>query len=353
MATTVPAMRQFARPAARHGSRRRSVLSLGSIEVWQLTWLLLTFTLCYRPSCSRAEATTEPGVAEGAGVGGEPAPQPSILEEGPSTAGGHVRAVWQDACGEGSGQSLTVRCRHVHKVLVVGANGAVGRRVVSLLRHHPHYEPVAMIRSASQRSTFDKMGVMTVLADLEYPIDHAMAGVGAVIFVAGSGSKTGKDKTVLVDHLGAIRAVVAAQTNNVARFVMLSAVNAGVDANTSIAHYHRAKGYADMYIRDMATFAPALHWTIVAPPRLHNGEMVGAEVGLETVVSPDDPSVEQRGEGVHRPKARASRALVAATLVAVLPLTSTHGKAFRLMDGHQTLVTALGVLAEPPAHEEL
>ena len=58
---------------------------------------------------------------------------------------------------------------------------------------------------------------------------------------------------------------------------------------------------------------------------LHNGEMVGAEVGLETVVSPDDPSVEQRGEGVHRPKARASRALVAATLVAVLPLTSTHG----------------------------
>jgi uncharacterized protein YbjT (DUF2867 family) len=86
--------------------------------------------------------------------------------------------------------------------LVIGANGNTATRLVRRLAAGRH-DPVAMIRNPDQRPKFDEMGVPTVLADLEYPIDHAVRGCDAVIFAAGSGGHTGKDKTVLVDHLGA------------------------------------------------------------------------------------------------------------------------------------------------------
>ena len=98
------------------------------------------------------------------------------------------------------------------KVLVIGANGNTATRALRRLAAGPH-DAIAMIRNPSQRAKFDALGVQTVLADLEYPIDHAVAGCDAVIFAAGSGGKTGRDKTVLVDQLGAIRSMVAAQVN--------------------------------------------------------------------------------------------------------------------------------------------
>ena len=100
------------------------------------------------------------------------------------------------------------------KVLVIGANGNTATRVIRLLAKSKH-DPAAMIRNPSHRAKFDKLGVATVLADLEYPIDHAVQGCDAIIFAAGSGGKTGKDKTVLIDHIGAIRSIVAAQVHDV------------------------------------------------------------------------------------------------------------------------------------------
>jgi len=107
------------------------------------------------------------------------------------------------------------------KVLVIGANGVTATHVIKQLAESDH-DPVAMIRDPLHREKFDKLGVPTVLADLEYPIDHAVRGCDAIIFAAGSGGKTGKDKTVLVDHIGAIRSMVAAQVNHVQRYIMLS-----------------------------------------------------------------------------------------------------------------------------------
>ncbi|HJN50833.1 MAG: aldo/keto reductase [Pseudomonadales bacterium] len=85
------------------------------------------------------------------------------------------------------------------KVLVIGANGNTGTRVVKHLAGGVH-DPVAMIRDPTHRAKFDSLGVATVLADLEYPIDHAVQNCDAIIFAAGSGGSTGKDKTVLIDH---------------------------------------------------------------------------------------------------------------------------------------------------------
>ena len=115
------------------------------------------------------------------------------------------------------------------KVLVIGANGNTATRVVRRLIEGPH-EPLAMIRDVEHRSKFDEMGVPTVLADLEYPIDHAVQGCDAVIFGAGSGGHTGKDKTVLVDQIGAIRSMVASRVHGARRFIMLSSINADMNS---------------------------------------------------------------------------------------------------------------------------
>ena len=83
------------------------------------------------------------------------------------------------------------------KVLVIGANGKTATRIVSLIKKETAHEPLAMIRSTTQRAKFDNLGVATVLADLEYPIDHAIMGCDAIIFAAGSGGHTAVSYTHL------------------------------------------------------------------------------------------------------------------------------------------------------------
>ena len=205
------------------------------------------------------------------------------------------------------------------KVLVIGANGNTGTRVIRRLTQGTH-NSVAMIRDPAQRTKFDEMAVPTTLADLEYPIDHAMSGCDAVIFAAGSGGHTGKDKTVLVDHIGAIRAIVAAQVHGARRFIMLSALNADVDSRSTIAHYHKAKAHADNYLRETD-----LDYTIICPGGLYDDPGPG---GVSV-------SCDLRGES------RTSREDLAVALVACLDLPNTCSKSFSLVDGDMTLDQAL------------
>ena len=205
------------------------------------------------------------------------------------------------------------------KVLVVGANGLTGQRITKLLVESAH-DPVAMIRDGSQRATFDAIGVPTVIGDLEYPIDHAVRGSDAVIFAAGSGSTTGRDKTVLIDQLGAIRPVVAAETEGARRYLMLSSVGADIHSESRIAHYHRAKGAADEHL--MTT---DLDWTIVCPGGLRE------DPGTGTVEVGDD----------HHTPGLTSRDNLAAALVACLDLPNTIGKRFSLLEGDTPIEDAL------------
>jgi len=208
------------------------------------------------------------------------------------------------------------------KVLVVGANGNTATRVVRRLATSDH-DPVAMIRTPAQRAKFDKLGVPTVLADLEYPIDHALQDCDAIIFAAGSGGKTGKDKTVLVDHIGAIRSMVAAQVCGVRRYIMLSSINNDINSLSPIAHYHRAKAHADNHLLETD-----LDYTIVCPGRLTDDEGTG-RVAI---------NAELHGDGL------TSRDNLAAVLVACLDCKNTVGKSFSLLDGNAPLAEAIGTV---------
>ena len=205
------------------------------------------------------------------------------------------------------------------KVLVIGANGNTATRVVRRLTEGSH-EPLPMIRNTEQRQKFDEMGVPTVLADLEYPIDHAVQGCDAVIFAAGSGGRTGKDKTVLVDHIGAIRSMVTAQVQGARRFIMLSSINADVNSQSRIAHYHKAKGYADKHLQESE-----LDYTIICPGGLRDDE------GSGTVSVSPDLNVE----------GTTSRENLAAALVTCLDLDNTIGKRFSMLEGDTPLEEAL------------
>ena len=206
------------------------------------------------------------------------------------------------------------------KVLVIGANGNTATRVVRLIKKETSHEPIAMIRNTTQRVKFDKLGVTTVLGDLEYPIAHAIKGCNAIIFAAGSGSQTGKDKTVLVDHIGAIRSMVTAQVHGVKRYVMLSTINADENSNSRIAHYHKAKAFADRHLIDTN-----LDWTIVCPGGLRDEEgnglvSVQSELFLEGLTTRDN---------------------LAASLVSCLELPNTIGKRFSLIEGKTPIKEAL------------
>lgn len=152
----------------------------------------------------------------------------------------------------------------MERILIVGATGSTGKRIIEILNSTQSFEPVAMIRNSDQQSVFDDMEVESVLADLEGEVSHALKNIDKVIFAAGSGSKTGADKTTAVDEEGAIKLIDAAVRAKVKKFIMLSSMGADEPSrHKDLEHYLRAKAEADTYLRKSG-----LNYSIVRPGRL-------------------------------------------------------------------------------------
>ncbi|GAA0489294.1 SDR family oxidoreductase [Salinibacillus aidingensis] len=204
------------------------------------------------------------------------------------------------------------------KVLVVGANGQIGKHLVSFIQDSDHLEAKAMIRNQEQASFFEDLGAETAVVDLEQDIDtiaKAAEGVDAVVFTAGSGPHTGKDKTIMVDLDGAVKTIEAAKTAGVKRFVMISSFDttreAIQEAPSSFAPYVAAKHYADEWLK-----GTDLDYTIIHPGLLTNDEGKGQ---VEAAVKVE------RGE--------VPREDVARVIAATLENDSTIGKEFQLVTG--------------------
>lgn len=206
------------------------------------------------------------------------------------------------------------------KILVAGANGSTGRRVVGLLADSTH-DPVAMIRDEAQAPTFEEMGVPWVLADLEKPLAHAVEGMDGVIFAAGSGGHTPPEKTVDVDEMGAERITDTAEELGAERFVMLSSIRADPRSEGHrISHYYRAKGRADLHLQNSS-----LDYTIVRPGSLTDDEGTGRIRAAEVL----------DGSG------SITRSDVAAVLVACLDIGHTRRKTFEILQGDVPIREAL------------
>lgn len=213
------------------------------------------------------------------------------------------------------------------KVLVIGAHGQIGQQLVSMLAKGG-YQARAMIRDDSQRAELEKRGGEVVVADLEKDFDHALDGVEAVIFSAGSGGHTGPEKTDLVDRQGAIKAMDQSKQHHIERFLLVSTMNADTpdEGPNFMKHYFQAKGAADDHLRESG-----LTYTIVRPGHLSNDAGNGEVEAAEKIT---DRTFERR----------IPRADVAQTLLTSLVTENTFNRTFELLSGHTSIAQALRML---------
>lgn len=205
-------------------------------------------------------------------------------------------------------------------VLVIGANGQIGKHVISQLKDHKEHTVRAMVRRKEQADAFDKAGIQPVLADLEGTVDElatAMKGSDAIVFTAGSGGNTGSDKTLLIDLDGAVKTMEAAEQAGISRYIMVSALYAEDRTRWSeqIKPYYAAKHYADKQLEDTS-----LQYTILRPGGLLN------EPGRGKITT----NTEDGEKSIPRED-------VASVIVAVLNAKNTYRKAIPLVSGEHSI----------------
>ncbi|MFB1052111.1 SDR family oxidoreductase [Paraliobacillus sp. JSM ZJ581] len=214
-------------------------------------------------------------------------------------------------------------------VLVVGANGQIGKQLVAKIQHRNGLQAKAMIRKQEQSSYFKELGAEPIIVDLEddvKAIERAVHGVDAVVFTAGSGPNTGKDKTILIDLDGAVKTIEATKLAGVKRFVMVSSFDTTREAiqasSPSFSPYVVAKHYADEWLK-----RTELAYTIIHPGRLTNDIGVGrVEIGEKV----------ERGE--------IPREDVAEVILQSLQNKKTIGKEFQIVTGSQPINEAIDSL---------
>lgn len=210
------------------------------------------------------------------------------------------------------------------KVLVVGSNGQIGQRLIQLLKENKEHTVRAMVRKKEQADAYEKQGVETVLADLEGTVDsiaEAAKGCDAIVFTAGSGGKTGDDKTLLIDLDGAGKTIEAAEKAGIDRFIMVSAIQANNRENwhDNILPYYAAKHYADRVLE-----SSRLTYTIIRPGILLNEPGTGKVSAAENITYGSIP-----------------REDVAQAILAALDEKHTYKRAFDLITGDDLIADAL------------
>jgi uncharacterized protein YbjT (DUF2867 family) len=205
----------------------------------------------------------------------------------------------------------------LQNVLVAGATGTTGNKIIDLLKSSNHYNPIAMVRKEEQVKDFQSRGIETLHADLENDFDIASAKASHVIFAAGSGGK----KVESVDQNGAKRLIDESVKNNIEKFVMLSSMGAdNPSSSEELQDYLKAKHNADEHLKNSG-----LNYTIVRPGALNN-EAPKNHIMLK----------EKLGQEGSIP-----RADVAQTLVEVLPINLRNNETFEILSGDTSIYQAL------------
>lgn len=205
----------------------------------------------------------------------------------------------------------------MENILVVGATGTTGRKVIKLLKKSQYFIPFAMVRNESQTLQFEKDGIQTVLGDLEEDVHHTLNSIDKVVFAAGSKGK----KLEAVDQEGAKKMISASEQHGVKKFVMLSSIGADdPERADQLQDYLKAKQNADRFLKKSH-----LKYTIVRPGALTNAPSKGKIEIAE--------KLDKMGE--------ISRADVAQVLTKSLHDSSPYNITFEILEGDTLIADAL------------
>jgi uncharacterized protein YbjT (DUF2867 family) len=202
------------------------------------------------------------------------------------------------------------------EVAIAGGHGQIALRLARILAERGD-RVRSLIRNPDHADDVKATGAEPVVCDLEHgsedDVAQAIDGADAVVFAAGAGPGSGSERKMTMDYGGAVKLIAAAKQNGIARYVIVSSINANADApgDDTFSVYLRAKGRADDDLR-----ASGLDYTVVRPGALTNDPGTGrVEVGEKV----------ERGE--------VPRDDVAAVVAAVLAAPNTIGASFDLMSG--------------------
>ena len=221
------------------------------------------------------------------------------------------------------------------KILIAGANGNTGYRLVRLLAGGDH-EVRAMIRDPAQAGRMEEAGAEPFVSDLEGDPSPAVAGRRAVLFCAGGGRGSGPEKKETVDHMGAVKLIEAAEAGGADRFILLSSIRIEYPDTwpERLRVYLIAKEKADRRL-----MASGLGYTIVRPGRLTDEPGTGRIAAAQRLGGRGEQDGREGRWGDE-----ISRDDTAAVMAACLELENTRGKAIEVLAGEAPIREALAAI---------
>ena len=153
-------------------------------------------------------------------------------------------------------------------VLVAGAHGRLGGRIVALLLHRGH-RVRGLVRSEGQATALRGLGADAVVADLRGDVEWTAAGCDAAIFAAGARHRP---ELGAIDAGGAAKLAEAAARYEHSRFLLCSAIGAHAPQRRSgaVREFLEAKQHAEQRLARLD-----MPWTILRFGRLTESSGTG------------------------------------------------------------------------------
>ena len=215
-------------------------------------------------------------------------------------------------------------------VLVAGAEGRLGRRLVSLLVAQGHVAR-GLVRADVQAAALEAQGARPLVADLSGDVEWAVDGCDAAIFAAGARRR---GEFGAIDGGGAAKLAEAADRFELRRFVLCSAIGADEPGRrrAPLREFLEAKQFAERRLQRLD-----LPWTIVRFGGLTDAPGTGH---ITTAANGRDPR-------------RISRDDAAATLIGALERPYLARRVVEVVEGDRRIADVLDAVEPaplPPVH---